>query len=57
MGRDESLIRLLLENNANPNIRDKVTPGARVRGWCVVWMWCMVEVVVLSEDGVGGGLG
>ena len=42
---DESQIRLLLENNADTNIGDKVTPGTRVRGWCMVWIWCVVEVV------------
>ena len=54
-GRDESLIRLLLDNNADTNIVDKVTPGTRVRGWCMVWIWCVVEVVVVGEDGVSDG--
>ena len=52
-GVDESLIRLLLDNNADTNIVDKVTPGTRVRGWCMVWIWCVVQVVVWGEDGVG----
>ena len=52
----ESLIRLLLDNNADTNIGDKkVTPGTRARGWCMVWIWCVVEVVVVGEDGVSDG--
>ena len=54
-GRDESLIRLLLDNNADTNIVDEVTPGTRVRGWCMVWIWCVVEVVVVGEDGASDG--
>ena len=46
-GRDESTLRLLLEEKADVNVADEV-PGGEVGGWCDGVGRCMVACVVVS---------